>query len=170
MKAGAEGSPSAPAFFISFYSRNRSMGCRRQACKRAQSPFCRPPRSSLPRTPTMAKAVSWAVENGVTEGAGSGLFAPNSDCTRADRRAPAPLHALMRQRQRNAPFLRAVYGQLSIFLKNFDFWVRVFPFFCTYISEGTFKPYFQIKSEGRVQSACTIPQDESSLSKGGCAK
>ena len=36
MKAGAEGDPSAPAFFISFYSRNRSMGCRRQACKRAQ--------------------------------------------------------------------------------------------------------------------------------------
>ena len=29
-----------------------------------------------------AKAVAWAVENGVTDGVGSGLFAPNEHCTR----------------------------------------------------------------------------------------
>lgn len=30
-----------------------------------------------------ANAVAWAVENGVTNGIGDGLFGPDSDCTRA---------------------------------------------------------------------------------------
>ena len=44
------------------------------------------------------------------------------------------------------------------FLKNFAFWVRVFSIFCTYISEGVFKPHFK-KSSEEVQTICTIPQD-----------
>jgi len=43
-------------------------------------------------------------------------------------------------------------------LKNFAFWVRVFSIFCTYISEGVFKPHFK-KSSEEVQTICTIPQD-----------
>ena len=30
-----------------------------------------------------ANAVAWAVENGVTNGIGDGLFGPNNSCTRA---------------------------------------------------------------------------------------
>ena len=43
-------------------------------------------------------------------------------------------------------------------MKNFAFWVRVFSIFCTYISEGVFKPHFK-KSSEEVQTICTIPQD-----------
>ena len=47
---------------------------------------------------------------------------------------------------------------LKIFLKNFAFWVRVFSIFCTYISEGVFKPHFK-KSREEVQTKCTIARD-----------
>ncbi len=33
-----------------------------------------------------ANAVDWAVENGVTNGIGDGLFGPNNSCTRARMR------------------------------------------------------------------------------------
>ena len=36
--------------------------------------------------------------------------------------------------------------------------MRVFSIFCTYISEGVFKPHFK-KSSEEVQTICTIPQD-----------
>ena len=36
--------------------------------------------------------------------------------------------------------------------------MRVFSIFCTYISEGVFKPHFK-KSREEVQTKCTIPQD-----------
>jgi len=55
------------------------------------------------------------------------------------------------------------------FLKNFAFWVRVFSIFCTYISEGVFKPHFN-KSREKVQTKCTIPQNESHSSSSGCGK
>ena len=58
---------------------------------------------------------------------------------------------------------------LKIFLKNFAFWVRVFSIFCTYISEGVFKPHFK-KSREEVQTKCTIPQDGSHSSSSGCGK
>ena len=47
--------------------------------------------------------------------------------------------------------------ELKIFLKKFDFQVRVFRFFCTYISERTFKTVFV---EGGWK-ACTIQKSVS---------
>ena len=38
--------------------------------------------SDVPADSYFANAVAWAAANGVTEGVGSGLFAPDSDCTR----------------------------------------------------------------------------------------
>ncbi|MDY5943330.1 MAG: S-layer homology domain-containing protein, partial [Oscillospiraceae bacterium] len=38
--------------------------------------------SDVPTDSYYAEAVAWASANGVTEGVGSGLFAPDSDCTR----------------------------------------------------------------------------------------
>ena len=58
---------------------------------------------------------------------------------------------------------------LKMSLKNFAFWVRVFSIFCTYISEGVFKPHFN-KSREKVQTKCTIPQNESHSSSSGCGK
>ena len=58
---------------------------------------------------------------------------------------------------------------LKTFLKKFAFWVRVFSIFCTYISEGVFKPHFN-KSREKVQTKCTIPQNESHSSSSGCGK
>ena len=45
--------------------------------------------------------------------------------------------------------------------------MRVFSIFCTYISEGVFKPHFK-KSSEEVQTICTIPQDGSHSSSSGC--
>ena len=47
--------------------------------------------------------------------------------------------------------------------------MRVFSIFCTYISEGVFKPHFN-KSREKVQTKCTIPQNESHSSSSGCGK
>ena len=38
--------------------------------------------SDVPTNSYFADAVAWAASNGVTEGVGNGLFAPNNDCTR----------------------------------------------------------------------------------------
>ncbi len=40
--------------------------------------------SDVPADSYYASAVAWAVENGVTNGVGGGLFAPNQSCTRAE--------------------------------------------------------------------------------------
>ena len=39
--------------------------------------------SDVPTDSYYANAVAWAVENGVTNGIGDGLFGPNNSCTRA---------------------------------------------------------------------------------------
>ena len=57
----------------------------------------------------------------------------------------------------------------STFLKNFAFWVRVFSIFCTYISEGVFKPHFN-KSREKVQTKCTIPQNGRTRQAAGAGK
>ena len=41
--------------------------------------------------------------------------------------------------------------------------------FCTYISEGIFKLHFK-KSKEKVQTKCTIPQNESHSSSSGAGK
>ena len=46
---------------------------------------------------------------------------------------------------------RVALVKSQIFLKNFAFWVRVFSIFCTYISEGVFKPHFR-KTRKEVQT------------------
>ena len=39
--------------------------------------------SDVPTDSYYAKAVAWAVENGITTGTGDGKFSPNAPCTRA---------------------------------------------------------------------------------------
>ena len=39
--------------------------------------------SDVPANSYYAKAVAWAVENGITTGTGDGKFSPNATCTRA---------------------------------------------------------------------------------------
>ena len=38
--------------------------------------------SDVPTDSYFAEAVAWAAANGVTDGVGNGLFAPDNDCTR----------------------------------------------------------------------------------------
>ena len=67
----------------------------------------------------------------------------------------------------HAIHLRAAFERLSIFLKIFIFGVRVFPFFCTYISEGTFTSPRSIHEERSGPETCMIPQGGSRSSKSG---
>ena len=55
----------------------------------------------------------------------------------------------------------------QFFLKIFIFGVRVFPFFCTYISEGTFTSPRSSHEERSGPETCMIPQGGSRSSKSG---
>ena len=56
---------------------------------------------------------------------------------------------LSRMKYPNIHTLRAAFlAALKFFLENFEFWVRVFPILCTYISERVFRPQFQTNRRG----------------------
>lgn len=40
--------------------------------------------TDVPASAYYAKAVAWAIENGITNGTSATTFSPNADCTRAE--------------------------------------------------------------------------------------